>query len=186
MGRCNLYARPGPWDHGNVSDEERQKLLDFFQRLGKRAVVRETHFFITQDAEIKDQGGVQYVLRSTMEYLQGRGKWARQRECATCGSSLPAAEGAPPSTNKCPTCNGVANYFGQQDLDPFEVNDREYYQGNGAPARGTTFQWFKAFSDGFAQKFMNATFYFHIIVFYFAWYLCCLELVLLSPWKMCL
>ena len=60
--------------------------MHFFQSLGKRAVVRETHFFITQDTEIKDQGGVQYVLRSMMEYLQGRGKWARPNECGTCGA----------------------------------------------------------------------------------------------------
>ena len=44
-------------DLGNISEEEKNKLLLFFEGKGKRAVVRETHFFITQDAEIKIKAG---------------------------------------------------------------------------------------------------------------------------------
>jgi hypothetical protein len=150
-------------DLGNISNEEKQKLLDFFHGLGKRPVVRETHFFITQDVEIKDQGGVQHVLRFIMEYVQGRGKWARANECASCGVSLPVASDA--CNNKCPTCGGIANFFEQEHLDPFEKEDRQYYQGNGAPAPGMVFQWVKAFSDGSSQQFMNATFLFFLSLF---------------------
>jgi hypothetical protein len=153
-------------DLGNISDGERQKLLDFFHRQGKRPVVRETHYFITQDVEIKDQGGVQHVLRSIVEYLQGRGKWARPDECAACGASLPATrEESRPTTNKCPICEGTASYFDQEDLDPSEKRDRQYYQGNGAPARGVVFLWLKAFSDGASQQFMCATFLFFLSLF---------------------
>jgi hypothetical protein len=50
-------------------------------------------------------------------------------------------------------------------MDPFEKQDREYYQGNGAPAMGIVFQWLKAFSDGSSQQFMNATFLFFLSLF---------------------
>ena len=60
---------------------------------------------------------------------------------------------------------GTVNYFDQDDLDPFEVQDRCDYQGKGAPAQSITFQWFKAFSDGSAQQFMNTTFLFCILTF---------------------
>jgi hypothetical protein len=69
------------------------------------------------------------------------------------------------NTNKCDACSGIVNYFDQDGLDPFEVKDRCYYQGKGAPAQGITFQWFKAFSDGSAQQFMNTTFLFCVSMF---------------------
>jgi hypothetical protein len=71
-----------------------------------------------------------------------------------------ADETAAPTRNTCPTCGGIANFFDQNDLDKFEEQDRQYYQGNGAPAPSTTIQWFKAFSDGSAQQFMNSFFFF--------------------------
>jgi hypothetical protein len=109
--------------------------------------------------EIKDQGGVQHVLRSIVEYLQGRGKWARPNECAACGTSLSATAGeSPVAPNRCPICDGPANFFDQDDLDPFEKKDQQYYQGNGAPAPGVVFLWLKAFSDGASQQFMCAVF----------------------------
>jgi hypothetical protein len=173
-------------DLGNISDGERQKLLDFFHRQGKRPVVRETHYFITQDVEIKDHGGVQHVLKSTVEYLQGRGKWARPDECAACGASLPATAGeSRPTTNKCPTCEGTASYFDQEDLDPFEKRDRQYYQGNGAPARGVVF----FVVESIFRRRITAVYVRYVSVLLIALlsvvrYVRSLELVLLLPWKM--
>ena len=76
-----------------------------------------------------------------------------------------AADETVPTGNKCPTCGGMANFFDQSELDKFEEQDRQYYQGNGAPALSTTIQWFKAFSDGSAQQFMNSFFLFFLSMF---------------------
>ena len=59
-------------DLGNISDAEKEKLLRFFHEADARPVVRETHFFISQDPDIKDQGGVQHVLRVKREMGGGR------------------------------------------------------------------------------------------------------------------
>jgi hypothetical protein len=66
-------------------------LIDFENGL---LVVQETHFFITLDADIKDQGGFQHMLQSMMEYLQGRGKCSRPGGCSSCGALSPAANEA--------------------------------------------------------------------------------------------
>ena len=150
-------------DLGNITESERSKLQGLFQEAGMRPVLRETHFFITQDAEIKNQGGVQHVLRFIFEYLQSRGRWAADEQCASCGikrqeGAVLAEAGEPESTNKCSTCRGVSCFFNQTELSEFDRQDKEYYQGNGAPARGVIFRWIKAFSDGASQQFMNNTF----------------------------
>jgi len=65
----------------------------------------------------------------------------------------------------CSACRGVACIFDQTDLSVFDKHDMDYYQGNGAPARGVIFRWIKAFSDGASQQFMcNVFLYFLSLV----------------------
>jgi hypothetical protein len=136
-------------DLGNITEAERAKLRELFQEAGIRPVLRETHFFISQDTEIKNQGGVQHVLRFIFEYLQSRGRWAPVGQCASCGierrEDAAAAEAHETDINICSACRGVACIFDQTDLSVFDKHDMDYYQGNGAPARGVIFRWIKAF-----------------------------------------
>lgn len=114
---------------------------------------------ISQDPDIKDQGGVQHVLREVINYLQSKGKWAAVGNCASCGECLGETVASHLGREEaCPSCGGMSNYFLQSNIDPLERTDQEYYQGRGAPAPGRKIAWLKAFSDGCSQQFMNATF----------------------------
>ena len=75
-------------------------------------------------------------------------------------------------------------FFEQENMDRFEKQGRQYYQGNDAPAPGIVFQWLKAFSDGSTQQVINAI-YIYVTVLDVVRHLCRLELVLFMSWKMC-
>ena len=105
---------------------------------------------------------VQHILRFIADYTKGTGRFAKDGACSSCGAELPAAlEG-----NTCDTCNGVANFYGQKDLDPREVKDADYYRGHGAPADGVRFTWIHAFSDGCGVQFFCTVFWLFLSSFY--------------------
>ena len=74
-------------------------------------------------------------------------------------------EQGPLDNNTCPSCDGVARYYEQDDLADRERGEREYYEGRGAGDRGT-FRWVKAFSDGCAAQFMCAVFLYFLSLAY--------------------
>jgi hypothetical protein len=140
-------------DLGNIDESEKTKLLEFHRTSGTPAVIKETHFFATQD-KLKDQAMVQHILRFLMDYVKGTGRYAVEGMCATCGFALPSTLDG----NTCGACGGIADFYSQNDLDSREIQDANYYRGNGAPAKGVKFTWFHAFTDGCTAQFFCAVF----------------------------
>lgn len=152
-------------DLGNITEGERAKLLAHYNKLGKKPIIRETHFYATGDKD-KDQAQVQYILTDIANYLRGRGRWAPAGECHICGRSCDSSD--------CLDCDAPLSYFDVSTIAQTEKDEKKYYEGQGAPQeRGTdeepekcSFKWIHAFSDGCASQFKCAVF----LLFLSLWY----------------
>jgi hypothetical protein len=155
-------------DVGNITEAEREKLRAHFAKHKLQPIIRETHFYLTNDKE-KDQAHVQYILRDISNYLRGTGRWTKEDACFTCGAKTTEGSGAEDgsassSSSSSPrvctsaTCDGKTSYFDIDHLAKSEEKERSYYAGRGAPAAGVRFKELKAQSDGCAAQFVNSRF----------------------------
>ena len=150
-------------DLGNISEEERAKLLNHFETLEMPPIIRETHFYITGDKD-KDQGQVQYILTDQANYLRARGRWSYAGSCYKCGRRGEGGE--------CDSCGSCRSYYDQGGLSEAEKAEKGYYEGRAAPkdkgegVDGGTFKWIHSFSDGCAAQFKCAAFLLFLSLFF--------------------
>jgi len=77
---CVVSLRMRLEDMGKIDPAQKERLLRHFDGIGKPPIIRDTHFFYSQDNE-NDQGKVHHIFGIMASYVPKNGRFAPPNAC---------------------------------------------------------------------------------------------------------